>query len=53
MDTLRRYPRTADEAFKDATYASSITRYRADRSPVWRGIGWLLLMLVLIGAAYL
>lgn len=51
METTRRYPRTAAEAFKGADYASAITCYGKRSIPGMRAVFFLLVVLFLIGAA--
>ena len=45
----RRYPRTADEAFKTATYAGSIYRYAPSHS-FWDRCCWLASFALIAGA---
>ena len=52
MDTSRRFPRTADEAFRGATYASPVTVYppRWKRRVVWLLVGVFTTLLGYFGA---
>lgn len=51
METTRRYPRTAAEAFKGAEYASALTVYdRRTFGPALRAAAFIVLILFLIGA---
>jgi len=49
--TVKRYPRTAAEAFKDADYAGAVSRYSKPRRVRW-GL-WLALAVVVLLAVVL